>query len=283
MTTAEWISKARGVVPSSDSANRLLGLLGRPAISNDEIVAVIRCDGVLTAKLLQLCNSPVMGLRQRVASVDQALFLLGHSEVFRIVMAISYSAAMKAPVPGYAVAGKEFFRHSLATAAAAEIVQERGFWNGGETHLAFTAGLLQDLGELVIDRALTPELVARMRERVEKDGLSRVEAEREILQTDHAEIGAGVLRSWNLPDDLVEAVAHHHQPVLDPTPRLSVVSHLADCLAHLAGAAPGWGGYAVRVSEAVIQHFRIDPDRLDAMVIATRGSIERMDKFSSGL
>lgn len=283
MTTAEWISKARGIVPSSDSANRLLGLLGSSSISNDDIVSVIRCDGVLTAKLLQLCNSPVMGLRQRVATVDQALLLLGHREVFRIVMAISYSAAMKAPIPGYAVAAKEFLQNSLATGAAAEVVQESGLWTGLESPLAFTAGLLQDIGELVIDRALTPESVSRMRERVETGGLSRAEAEREELGTDHAEVGAAVLRSWNLPDDIVEAVANHHHPVLEPTPRLSVVSHLADCLAHLAGAAPGWGGYAVRVCGAVVERFAIDETRLDGLVVATRASIERMEKLTSGL
>lgn len=283
MTTAEWIAKARGVVPSSDSANRLLGLLGRSSISNDEIVSVVRCDGVLTAKLLQLCNSPVMGLRQRVATVDQALLLLGHREVFRIVMAISYSAAMKAPIPGYAVAGKEFLRNSLATAAAAEVIQESGLWTGLESPLAFTAGLLQDIGELVIDRALTPDSASRMRERVEAGGLSRMEAEREVLGTDHAEVGAAILASWNLPDELVEAVANHHHPVLEPTPRLSVVSHLADCLAHLAGAAPGWGGYAVRVSADVVERFAIDEMRLDGLVIATRASIERMEKLTSGL
>lgn len=283
MTAAEWIAKARGIVPSSDSANRILGLLGRQTVSNEEIVKAIRCDGVLTAKILQVCNSPLMGLRQRVASVEHALLALGHREVFRLVMAISYSAAMSAPIPGFAIAAKEFLRQSLATAAAAEVVMESGLWKGEETPMAFTAGLLQDIGELVIGGALTVEMVANMRQRVESGELSRIEAEREVLATDHAEVGANLLKSWNVPEEIVEAVANHHNPVLVPVTRLSVVTHLADCLAHLAGGAPGWGSYAVRVSETVVDAMGIDPDRLDTLVIATRTSIERMERFSAGL
>lgn len=283
MTAAEWIAKARGIVPSSDSANRILGLLGRQTVSNEEIVKAIRCDGVLTAKILQVCNSPIMGLRQRVASVEHALLALGHREVFRLVMAISYSAAMSAPIPGFAIAAKEFLRQSLATAAAAEVVMESGLWKGEETPMAFTAGLLQDIGELVIGGALTVEMVANMRQRVESGELSRIEAEREVLATDHAEVGANLLKSWNVPEEIVEAVANHHNPVLVPVTRLSVVTHLADCLAHLAGGAPGWGSYAVRVSETVVEAMGIDPDRLDTLVIATRTSIERMERFSAGL
>lgn len=283
MIAAEWISNAGGVVPSSESANRILGLLGRSTVSNDEVVGVIRHDGVLTAKLLRVCNSPLMGLRQRVASVEQALLVLGHHEVFHLVMAISYSAAMTAPIPGYAIAAREFLRQSMATAAAAEVVMASGLWEGEETPLAFTAGLLQDIGELVIGRALTPDMIARMRQRVESGGLSRIEAEREVLATDHAEVGASLLKSWHVPDVIVEAVEHHHEPVLEPDPRLSVVTHLADCLAHLAGGAPGWGGYAVRVSGAVVDRLGIDVQRLDGLVITTRASIERMERFTVGL
>lgn len=283
MTAAEWIAKARGVVPSSDSANRILGLLGRPSVSNDEIVKAIRCDGVLTAKVLQVCNSPLMGLRQRVSSVDQALLAIGHREVFRLVMAISYSAAMAAPIPGFAMAAKEFLRHSLSTAVAAEVVMESGLWKGAESPMAFTAGLLQDIGELVIGGVLTVEMVARMRERVESGAVSRIEAEREVLATDHAEVGANLLKSWNVPDEIVEAVANHHQPVMSPVPQLSVVTHMADCLAHLTGGAPGWGSYAVRISPQVVEALNLDSDRLDALIVTTRESIERTERFMSGL
>lgn len=149
--------------------------------------------------------------------------------------------------------------------------------------MAFTAGLLQDIGELVIGGVLTVEMVARMRERVESGAVSRIEAEREVLATDHAEVGANLLKSWNVPDEIVEAVANHHQPVMSPVPQLSVVTHMADCLAHLTGGAPGWGSYAVRISPQVVEALNLDSDRLDALIVTTRESIERTERFMSGL
>jgi hypothetical protein len=89
--------------------------------------------------------------------------------------------------------------------------------------------------------------------------------------------------SWNVPEQIVEAVENHHQPVLTPVTQLSVVTHLADCLAHLAGGAPGWGSYAIRVCTPVVEAMGIDAERLDSLVIATRTSIERMERFTGGL
>jgi len=283
MTASDWVTRAKGVVPSSESAARILKLLGKPDTDNDAIVKAIRCDGPLTAKLLQVCNSPMAGLKSRVATVDQAILHLGHREVFQLVMAIAYSAAMAAPIPGYHVAEKEFWRQSIATAAAAESVADCGVWRGEGTEFAFTAGLLQDVGELVIGRAITPDVVAQMRTRVESGALSRIEAERETLGTDHAEIGACLLESWNLPENLVEAVAHHHQPILEPFPKLSLVTHLADGLAHLAGGAPGWGSYAVRMSGQAVDKLGLDSTDIETMVISVRNAIDRLEKFTSGI
>ncbi len=283
MTATEWIAQAKGVNPSSETANRILNQLRGDSADNEAVVNLIRCDGVLTAKLLRACNSPFRGLSQRVVSVDQALLHLGHAELLRMVMVISYSAAMAVPIPGYAVAEKEFWRQSLATAATAEVVAASGLVHGDWESVAFTAGLLQDMGELVIGCNLAPDVVWRMRERVDSGAVSRIEAEREELGTDHAEVGACLLESWHLPGDMVEAVANHHQPVLDPEPRLSVVTHLGDGLAHLAGGAPGWGGYAVRVSGDVVRRLGIDEPRLEGLVIVARGAIERMEKFMSGI
>lgn len=283
MTAAEWVARAKGVVPSSESATRILNLLGKQDTSNDAIVKAIRCDGPLTAKLLQVCNSPMAGLKSRIATVDQAVLLLGYREVFKLVMAISYSATMAAPIPGYAVAEKEFWKQSIATAAAAECITDCGIWHGDGIEFAFTAGLLQDVGELVIGRAINPDIVEQMRSKVESGAISRIEAEREMLGTDHAEIGASLLKSWNLPEDLVEAVAHHHQPILEPFPKLSIVTHLADGLAHLAGGAPGWGSYAVRISSEAVDKLGLDTAHLESMVISARTAIDRLEKFTSGL
>ena len=89
------------------------------------------------------------------------------------------------------------------------------------------------------------------------------------------------MRAWNLPEEIIEATANHHNPIVEPTPRLSVVTHLANCLAHLAGSAPGWDGFAVRVKPEAVAALDINESRLETMVVAVRDSFEKVDQFMS--
>jgi putative nucleotidyltransferase with HDIG domain len=267
MNAPELVAKVKNLPPVSHAALRLVSLLEQPAVGNDDVVQALKCDNVLTAKLLRACNSPYFGLSEPVASVDQA------------VLTLAFGSAMVVPMPGYAVEADELWRHSLITATAAETVVESISDLNVDTPIAFTVGLLHDIGKLVLSQALTEEFQSEIRRLVEQDKYSRSEAEKAIIGTDHAEVGAYLLQSWHLPEDVVEAVANHHQPVLKPRPRLSVVTHLANCAAHLAGSAPGWDGYAVRVNEAVIKQLDIQQETIELLVANVRESFDRVDQF----
>jgi putative nucleotidyltransferase with HDIG domain len=275
ITAQELVAKVKNLPPVPHAALKLVSLLDQPAVSNTEIVQALRCDNVLTAKLLRACNSPYFGLAEPVASVDQAVFILGHQQI----LPIAFGSAMVVPLPTYAVEASELWRHSLITATAGELIADEFTDLNVEPPVAFTIGLLHDIGKLVLSQLLTADLQADVRQRIKQDNLSRAEAEKAVLGTDHGEVGAVLLHSWHLPDDLVEAVANHHQPVLQPRPRLSVVTHLANCVAHLAGSAPGWDGYAVRINNEVVTSLEITPEQIEHLVINVRESFDRVDQF----
>ena len=278
MTAPEIINKVKNLPPVSQAALKLVNLLEQAAISNDEIVHVIKCDNVLTAKLLRACNSPYFGLDEPVASVDQSVLMLGHQQILHIVLTLAFGGAMVVPMPGYAVEANELWRHSLLTATAAEIVAGSGDLNV-EAPVAFTVGLLHDIGKLALSQALTPELQIEIRQLIEQQGCPRTDAEKKIMGADHSEVGACLLKSWNLPEDIVEAVANHHHPICLPRPKLSLVAHMANCLAHVAGSAPGWDGFAVHVDPEAIKALNLDEARLEVMVAEVRDSYERVDQF----
>ena len=279
MTAQEIIHKVKNLPPISQAALKLVNLLEQASISNDEIVEVIKCDNVLTAKLLRACNSPYFGLDEPVSSVDQAVLMLGHQQILHIVLTLAFGSAMVVPLPGYAVEANELWRHSLITATAAEIVASEAYDLNVEAPVAFTVGLLHDIGKLVMSQAITPEIQHEIRQLVEQHGCSRTEAERNILGADHGEIGACLLKNWNLPEEILEAVANHHHPVCDPRPKLSVITHVANCLAHLAGSAPGWDGFATRVNAQAVAALNLDEARLEGMVSHVRDAFERVDQF----
>jgi putative nucleotidyltransferase with HDIG domain len=273
------VAQIKNLPPVSYAALKLVNLLDQPSVSNDEVVQVLKYDNVLTAKLLRACNSPYFGLEDPVSSVDQAVFLLGHQQILHIVLTLAFGSSMVVPLPGYAVEANELWRHSLITATAAEIVVGEIPDVNMEPSVAFTVGLLHDIGKLILGQALTGDLQADIRQRVELERLSRSEAEKIVVGTDHSEVGACLLQEWHLPEDIVEAVANHHHPVLEPRPRFSVVTHLANCIAHLAGSAPGWDGYAVRVDDRVATAFNLTGDKLENMILNVRESFDRVDQF----
>jgi putative nucleotidyltransferase with HDIG domain len=281
MTANEMMAQAKDLPPVSPAALKLVSLLDQPTISNEDVVTVLKHDSVLTAKLLRACNSPVFGFEEPIASVDQAVLLMGHQQILQVVLSLTFGSAMSVAMPGYAVNAEELWRHALTTATAAEIIVSRGVNVDAEPAVAFTAGLLHDIGKLVLAQLLTEESQAAIRALVEQKQFSRAEAEKEILGADHCEAGACLLQSWRVPEEIVEAVANHHQPPLKPRPRLSAVTHVANCIAHLAGSAPGWEAYAVRTNDGVAEALDISADNVENLVMNVRESFERVDQFMS--
>ncbi|HYG23617.1 MAG TPA: HDOD domain-containing protein [Verrucomicrobiae bacterium] len=278
MTAEEMVEQSKDTRFASQAALRLVSLLDQPDAGNDSVVDILRCDNVLTAKLLRACNSPYFGFSE-ISSVDQAVMLLGHQQILETVLALEFSATMQVPLPGYAVEAKELWHHSLATANAAELIAKTGMIDA-ELGAAFTAGLLHDIGKLVMNHVLIPERQSEIRSRISA-GSARVVAEQEVLGTDHARVGAALLRKWNLPAAIVEAVEYHHQPMLKPSPGLSAIAHIADVSVHLAGSAPGWDAYAIAIQDDLAEELGITQERLELLVIDVRESFARVEEMMS--
>lgn len=279
MTAKELVSAGKDLKVASQAALQLVSLLDRPDVCNDDVVQILRYDNVLTAKLLRACNSSAFGFSEPVSSVDQAVLLLGHQQILQVVLALEFSATMVVPLPGYAVEAKELWHHSLATASAAEVLAKGGLDVEVDSAVAFTAGMLHDIGKLLLSQVLTEELQLQVRSRINLEQMARVDAERAVIGVDHAEAGAALLDSWKLPAEIVDAVRHHHQPVLKSGSALSGLIHIADVAAHLAGSAPGWDAFAMTVHPKVAEYFELSPGRIDELVLQVRETFERVDEL----
>jgi len=279
MTAYELVAKVKNLPPISQAALQLVNLLDEPAVSNEDVVQVLKYDNVLTAKLLRACNSLYFGLEDPVSSVDQAVLILGHHQILHIVLTLAFGGAMAVPLAGYAVESNELWRHSLTAATAAEHMANNGIDMNADPHVAFTVGLLHDIGKLVLGQVLTPEHQTNIRALVEDRRNSRWEAEKVVLGTDHAEVGGALLRSWNLPEEIIEGVSNHHSPVVDPDPKLSVLSHLANCLAHRISPSPGLETYATFVDLKVAEAFSLTPARIESFTEEVRAACDKVDQL----
>lgn len=274
MTPADIINKVKNLPPVSQAALKLVSLLEQASISNEDIEQVIKCDNVLTAKLLRACNSPYFGLAEPVSTVDQAVLLLGHEQILHIVLTLAFGATMNVTNPAYAAEAAELWQHSLVTASAADVVASELFVAKFETNLAFTVGLLHDIGKLAMSQALTDGQKEQIRLLIENEKVSRSVAEKKILGTDHSEVGAALLKSWRLPAEIVEAVANHHQPRIEPEPALSSITYIGNALAHRAVPMPGADPHAAEIAPEVAAALNFSEERLNELVETVRAASE---------
>jgi len=274
MKAPELIAKVRNLPSISQAALALVGLLEQGDSCNEDIVQVLKRDSVLTAKLLRACNSPYLALDAPVDSVDQAVLILGHGQILHMVLTLAFGGAMSVTLPAYALDATDLLRHSFTAATAAEKAVNSGLQIDIDAPLAFTVGLLHDFGKLVIQQVLTPEMQSAIRKQV-AEGLSTADAERNVVGVDHAEVGSTLLYMWRLPEPIIEGVANHHRPVLEPRPHVSAVASLANSIAHLAAGAAGCERYRLPADGALASAFEFGPDQIDSLVSAVREAHEK--------
>ena len=190
------------------SAVKLLALLENNETPVGEIEEVLRIDPGMTANVLKLTNSAYFGLPTKVGSIKRAVMLLGMNKIKQLVMTSCVGAVMDGPIPGYDLPAGELWRHSIAVSVAAEGLSRELKLTG--TDDIFTAALLHDVGKLILGQFIQDDLAAI--DAAAGTDVSFEIAEKQVLGTDHAEIGARILSHWSLPDDLVHAVRWHHDP-----------------------------------------------------------------------
>ena len=267
MKAAELIAKAQNLKAPSPAIAKMLAMLSQPEADNEDLIQLIEQDATISAKLLGMCNAAAYGLASPVSSIEQAVLYLGHSEIHRLALNAGFGGALSPSLQGYAIGETELWQHSLLTALIAVILSDRTPHPVIDPAIAYTGGLIHDIGKIVISRALTPELQAAVLELIGQKEHTLLAAERAVLGTDHAEVGAELLKQWRLPEILIEAVARHHQPVSQPHLKLSALVHVADLIAHEAGRSPGIGSYATIPDEAAITALGLKSEDLEALVI----------------
>lgn len=201
--------------------------MGKDTCSIDELAAKLLQDQALTAKVLRLANSSFYGIPRQVESVGDAVAILGLRTTRSMVMAAALTNTIAHDrCQGFSF--KAFWRHSMAVAVCArDIAGQREL----DEEVAFTAGLLHDIGRLALS-ALQPELFMQtLAYRHEHDCLV-TEAEQAVLHTDHAALGGLIAEHWSFSPQLVKAITAHHFPPDDGLPSIDAVIHVADNIAH---------------------------------------------------
>lgn len=202
------------------------------------IAQVIAKDVAFSAKLLQLVNSSFFGLGRRISSIEQTVSLLGVLRIKALVLGENILKEFKIPEKFAEFSAHGFWKHASFVAEVARQISKAEGQTDDRPDQAFTAGLLHDVGKLILVSQF-PDAYGQVIEETRGSQESLCDAERRLLNVTHAEVGAYLLGLWALPPRLVEAVSMHHDVSSFQYGGMCAVTavHVANALSYEYGAA----------------------------------------------
>ncbi|MBW2492245.1 MAG: HDOD domain-containing protein [Deltaproteobacteria bacterium] len=197
------------VKPIPQVALKVIRMIHRDDYTMKEVGNEIRRDQVISGRVLNLCNSAIMGLKTVVDSIDRALVLVGEKRLLKLVVTASVKSLFPQSFQGYSLCKGGIFHHAIGTALIAQ--ELAAFTEKVAPDIAYTAGLLHDIGKIPLDQVMTANAPFFYRSTQEK-GHDLCEMERLKFGVDHTEAGMRLGKLWTLPNNLINVIANHHQP-----------------------------------------------------------------------
>ena len=237
---------------------KIAAMVENPNTSPADVGRVISQDQVLSAKVLRMANSAFFGMSRKISSITQALIVLGFDVIKGLVLTSSVFDMMKDSMVG-------LWEHSIGCATAAGVIARHLGRTDAEEILV--AGLLHDLGKVVLSLQM-PEESARIMELAQEKQISFYEAEKEILDFTHGDIGLWLSQHWNLPDALAEPIRYHHEPerarnAVDQT----AIVHLSNVIIRACGFGFGGDPFVPALSAAAWERIGLSPEDFETILM----------------
>ena len=226
--TVDVLLHAQQLRPIPQIALKITRMIADQDYSFPDVAAVVRQDQTISAKVINLCNSPIYRRYSPVDSIDRALTVLGEKNLLKLVVSAALEKLFPEKERGYSLVRGGLFQHAVGVGrAAARLARFTGL---APEDVAYTAGLLHDLGKVALDQFIAAAAPFFYR-RTQIDGANLLTVESELFGTNHAEIGGRLAQTWGLPESLTEAIAFHHYPEHAPhQPDLVHLVYFADLL-----------------------------------------------------
>jgi putative nucleotidyltransferase with HDIG domain len=214
--------------PIPQVALKVMRLLDENKYDIDPIANEIRKDQVITGRMLQLANSAMFAAKKQITSLDHAIVFLGQDMLVKLVLSAAVRGYYEQSMMGYALCKGGIYYHALGCAQVAEMLALKTQREAPAK--AYTAGLLHDIGKVVLDQYVASAYPLFYRDILE-EGDNMLSIERNRLGMDHTQVGSLLAQQWSFPQALEDVIRHHHHPHRASNyADLSAIVYLADLL-----------------------------------------------------
>lgn len=206
-------------------AQEVLALVNSSSISVEKLETIIQNDPAIAAKILSVANSAFFRVKETTKTLSNAISRVGFDNVKNVAIGVSLMSVFYEKKHGKAIDYQRIFNHSVSVGFIAKLLSDNLKLSISDE--VVINGMLHDLGYMVLNRFFS-EKYEDVLKRLEKEG-SLLEAEKAVLDFNHADIGAWLADKWNLPASVSDAILHHHTPSLaKKNSKSAAVIHIAD-------------------------------------------------------
>ena len=247
----------------------LIGSFERDDVDISTLAEKMSRDQALAAKTLRLAHSSFYGLPSKVKTVKQAIVVLGFDSARALAVASSIIDSFGASRCPQVDVGS-FWRHSIAAALCAKNLARHAHI---DQDYAFIAGLLHDIGRLVLASSF-PEQYALVVARRDSQDMTIGEAELLVLGVDHQRAGQMLAEAWMFPPLIQRAIGQHHAPASTDLCNVPGIVHMADAMVHALDLGGSADAAVPRLHDAAWDSLCLTPEQLHATCRETEGQFE---------
>ncbi len=248
--------------------------------SSDDIAEKLQLDPGFLATIFKLVNSSYYGFNKQVKDLSLAVTLLGLEEIANLVLAAQVFEKLGNYKDGAGLDLKAFWRHSVGTAFVARAVAKK---LNAEVESAFLAGMLHDLGKIILDRYFSDYYKAVF-EVLNEEDIAIAQAEQEILGITHAAIGGQLAEEWKFPKNYLNAITYHHMPRTAPRyQRLVCLVHLSDIICRQLNYGSGGDKQIPTPDETALERFSLGDRGMKILVETAQTELDNAESFLGAL
>jgi putative nucleotidyltransferase with HDIG domain len=227
-----------GQIPTMPTiAAKVMQIVNDPHSSAEDVAKFISRDVALTSKVLRLANSAFYGIPRTISSVNSAIVILGFNTIRSLVLSASVLKVFPQK-PGLASFDrKAFWKHSfmvgIASRMVAQIYRKKKLV---DMETAFSAGLLHDIGKIILEQFSNDDYVPVVKASREQN-IPLFLAEKSMLGMSHADVSGMLVDKWQMPNELKGPIVFHHSPLEDKSAQdMACIVHYANHICHLKGS-----------------------------------------------